>query len=72
MPYFVYAISPPLQLTHVETKERYKDARAIVRRLRQEQPSDENRQYRLIFANTQIEAETLLSKPRDERVIGED
>lgn len=72
MPYFVYKISPPLRLTHIETKQQYKEARASVRRLRGEQSSAEPLEYRIIFANNQAEAEKLLSTPRDERVIGED
>ncbi len=76
MPYYVYKISPPLRLTPIDTKERYKDARALVRQLRQEQtpgPSaEETLQFRMIFANSRAEAEKFLSTPRDERVIGED
>ncbi|WP_089724456.1 hypothetical protein [Candidatus Thiosymbion oneisti] len=72
MPYFVYKISPPSLLTHIGTEDRYQNARAWVRRLRREQPSEAVFQYRMAFANSQAEAEKLLSKPRDERVIGED
>ncbi len=72
MPYFVYKISPPSLLTHIETKDHYRDARTLVRRLRREQPSAETFQYRMVFADSQAEAEKLLSKPRDDRVIGED
>lgn len=72
MPYFVYEISPPMRLTHLETKDQYKDARALVRQLRQAQPAEETLQYRMVFAANQAEAEKLLSRPRDERVIGED
>ena len=72
MPYYVYQISPPLRLTHIETKDRYKEARSLVHRLRQDHSSEEQPQYRLVFASNQATAEKLLSKPRDERVIGED
>lgn len=72
MPYFVYKISPPSLPTYIGTEDRYQDARALVRRLRREQPPAEMFQYRMAFANSQAEAEKLLSKPRDERVIGED
>ena len=72
MPYYVYKISPPLRLTHIETKDQYRDARALVRRLRQEQPAEPELQYRIMFASNQAVAEKLLSTPRDERVIGED
>jgi hypothetical protein len=72
MPYFVYRIGLPLRLTHIETKERYQDARALVRSLREGQPQSQVDFYRMVHANHQAEAERLLSTPRDERVIGED
>lgn len=72
MPYFVYQISPPLKLTHLDTTERYQDARARVRNLREQRAEGDDTDYRMIFANHQSEAERLLSRPRDERVIGED
>ena len=72
MPYFVYRVSNPLRLTHVDTKERYQDARALVRSLREAQTQETEDQYRMVFAKHQAEAEKLLSTPRDERVIGED
>lgn len=72
MPYFVYKISPPLQLEYVDTLERYQDARALVREHRQQVTTESGIQYRMVFARQQAEAEKLLSTPRDERVIGED
>ncbi|WP_296700180.1 hypothetical protein [Thiocapsa sp. UBA6158] len=72
MPYFVYKILPPLQLEYVDTIERYQDARALVRRRREEEATGSDIQYRLVFARQQGEAEKLLSTPRDNRVIGED
>jgi hypothetical protein len=70
MPYFVYRISPPRELQHLATLERYQDARTRVRALRQE--GEPGMEYRLIFAAQIGEAERLLSTPRDERTIGED
>lgn len=72
MPYFVYKITPSLQLTYIDTKDKYQEARAIVRSLREQRPAGDDTDYRLIFARQQGEAEKLLSTPRDERVIGED
>ena len=72
MPYFVYKVSPNRQLTYIDTKERYQDARALVRDLRAKTSPEDTGEFRLIFANQQGEAEKLLSTPRDERVIGED
>jgi hypothetical protein len=72
MPYFVYRVAPNLELRYIDTKDRYQEARALVRSLRAERTPDDDGDYRLIFANQQGEAEKLLSTPRDERVIGED
>lgn len=72
MPYFVYKITPPLTLEYLEVKAQYRDARALVRERRQQRAQGDAADYRLVFANSQGEAERLLSTPRDERVIGED
>lgn len=72
MPYFVYKISPPRVLEHLDTFDRYQDARELVRSHRASEAGDAGIEYRLIFARQQGEAEKLLSVPRDERVIGED
>jgi len=72
MPYFVYKVASPLHLEYLEAKQSYKDARALVRTLRQENPGKDVTQFRLVFAKDRAEAERLLSTPRDERVIGED
>jgi hypothetical protein len=72
MPYFVYKISPPLQLEYIDTIVRYQEARELVRRRREEEDAESDIQYRLVFARQQAEAEKLLSTPRDNRVIGED
>ncbi|NEX15917.1 MAG: hypothetical protein C1943_04580 [Halochromatium sp.] len=72
MPYFVYKITPNLRLTHIETQERYQEARATVRNLRAERAEGDDADYRMIFARQQAEAEKLLSRPKDNRVIGED
>ncbi len=72
MPYFIYRIDQPLALTHIGTEEKYKDARALVRKQRQDQPSGDTAEFRMVFTKSPGEAERLLSTPRDERVIGED
>jgi hypothetical protein len=78
MPYFVYYVTQDAEknrksLEHLETLASFKAARNLARehraRLKAEgSPSD----CRLIFAKNQVEAEKLLSAPREERVIGED
>ncbi len=72
MPYFVYRVSPKLELHYIDTKDRYQEARALVRGLREQRAPHDDGDYRLIFAHQQGEAEQLLTTPRDERVIGED
>lgn len=73
MPYFVYRISPPLQLEHLATIDHYQEARKLVRQHREAAGGMRAEvQYRMIFARQQAEAERVLSTPRDERVIGED
>jgi len=77
MPYFVYQIGPETgsakkPLTHLETCADFKTARTLVREKRAAAGTGHNDTYRLIFAKTQTEAETLLSRPREERVVGED
>jgi hypothetical protein len=72
MPYFVYKITPPIQLGYIDKKDKFKDARILVRSLREEHGEGETAQFRMIFARNEAEAEKLLSTPRDERVIGED
>ena len=77
MPYFVYHIvtnpaTNTKSLTHLETFDGYKDARAMVRSKRAEDSLDANEEVRMIFAKNTVEAEKILSAPREERVIGED
>jgi hypothetical protein len=71
MPYFVYRIQEkPRKLDHLETFPSYKAAKIYVREQRQQ--SEEIESVRMIFARNDIEAEKLLTAPREERVIGED
>jgi len=78
MPYFVYYVtqhadSNRKSLEHIETFDNFKTARNLAREKRAElQGAGSARDCRLIFAKNQVEAEKLLSAPREERVIGED
>ncbi|MGD2117772.1 MAG: hypothetical protein PVG66_05390 [Chromatiales bacterium] len=75
MPYFVYRITENdnvKHLEHIETFSKYQEAKQLVRSQRAEKAADDSGDYRMIFAKSEIEAETLLKAPRDERVIGED
>lgn len=73
MPYFIYRITPnPLTLEYLDTKDKYREARTLVRDLRARHPTEDPGNIRMIFAKTTGEAEKLLSQPRDDRIIGED
>ena len=77
MPYFVYYVttaadSQKKTLEHIETFDNFKAARTLARERRAELAGDNDRDCRLIFAKNQVEAEKLLSAPREERVVGED
>jgi hypothetical protein len=72
MPYYVYRITPPRQLEHLETFASFKEARELARARRAQLDAADGASVRMIFAKDQIEAEKLLLAPRDERVIGED
>lgn len=75
MPYFVYRITEKdnqKELEHLETFTKYQDAKQVVRSKRADKAADDPADYRMIFAKSDVEAETLLKAPREERVIGED
>ena len=78
MPYFIYNISlHPVSgakiLKHIDTMPKYKEARE---RVRQERitlaESGSQEECRMVFAKNDVEAEKLLSAPRDDRVIAAD
>lgn len=75
MPYFVYRIiekENQKELEHIETFAKYQEAKQVVRGKRADKAADDPADYRMIFAKSETEAETLLKAPREERVIGED
>ena len=75
MPYFVYRITEKdnlKTLEHIDTFSKYQEAKQVVRSKRAEKDAADDGDYRMIFAKSEIEAETLLKAPREERVIGED
>lgn len=78
MPYFVYYVAQQAggnrkSLEHIETLDSFKKARNLARERRAAlKGAGDERDCRLIFAKNQVEAEKLLSAPREERVVGED
>ena len=71
MPYFVFKITEPKKLEYLDTKDKYQDAKALVRQLRAEQAPANPNMIRMVFAKTEAEAKKILSRPRDDRVMGE-
>jgi hypothetical protein len=76
MPYFVFRVTERAGsaklLEHVATFDKFPDAKQLVRTERDKADRASGEDVRLIFANSEVEAQTLLQRPRDERVIGED
>lgn len=77
MPYFVFHIThqpdtSAKTIKHLETFSDYKEARQFARDGRAGLDKGSNEDVRLIFAKNLVEAEKLMSAPREERVIGED
>ncbi len=76
MPYFTYEVvshpeSGAKLLTPIETYPKYRDAKMRVKEERDKHPERDPQEFRLVFAKNTVEAEKLLSIPRDERVIGD-
>ena len=72
MPYFIYRISPDKQLDCLEQHAKYRAAREQARQLRADQSADDPDTIKLIFAESQGEAERLLLTPREVPVEGDD
>lgn len=74
MPYFVYQISSTNEMQHIDTKDKYREAKQIVTSNRAELEKNSTTVIRLIFASSHTEAETLLTAgPKtDDRIIGDD
>ena len=78
MPYFIYYVTTnpatnAKSLEFIDKLDNYKQARSLAREKRAEmEAGNANHECRMIFAKNEVEAEKLLSAPREERVIGED
>jgi hypothetical protein len=72
MPYYIYRITPPNRLEQIESHENYRSAKERIRKLWTEIESGSEVVIRMIYAETQGEAERLLLIPRDDRIIGDD
>lgn len=76
MPYFVYRITErpgaAKQLEHLATFDKFQEAKQKVRTDRTGLDPTAGQDVRMIFAKSEVEAQALLQRPREERVIGED
>ena len=76
MPYFVYRVSEQpgraKQLEHLATFDKFQEARQLVRTERPLLDPAAGQDVRMIFEKSEVEAQALLQRPREERVIGED
>ncbi len=71
MPFFVYRITSENKLEHVETFEKYRDAKVKLNTLRKAEPEGSDSICRMIHAANRANAERLLLAPRDERIVGD-
>jgi hypothetical protein len=76
MPYFVFRIKPGIKrLAQTLDFQRecadFQEAKDLARSLRAAQPADDTATVRLVFAKDRIEAEELLSTPREQPILRE-
>lgn len=71
MAYHLFEINPFKQLTFIETKATYREAKQKVRELRKSAALGTGVTVRMMFATDQHEAERLLKEKREHRPMGE-
>ena len=71
MPFFVYRIMPENKLEHIETFEKYRDAKVKLNALRKAEHDGSDVICRMIHAASRSNAERLLLAARDDRIIGD-
>ena len=76
MPYYVYKILPSIgnlvkNLELLETHENYKDAKKSVKQKRIEQEASDEATFKVMFADTELEAEEKLMEHREEQIVRE-
>lgn len=72
MPYFVFKVSPERKLERLEAFAGYRDARQYARDQRALLAADDPHKIRMVHAENVMEAERLLSAPREVQVYGDD
>ncbi|MFV2059362.1 MAG: hypothetical protein ACC653_01690 [Gammaproteobacteria bacterium] len=76
MPYYIYKISPGptdiIKNLELITKfDIFKEAKNTAKTLRSELPTDSNTTIKVIFADTELDAEEKLSEKRDASIVKE-
>lgn len=74
--YFIYRIaagpsSLVKRLEKIDRFDAYRDAKSLVKKLRQEQALGDTATYKIIFAESALDAEEKLSEKRDSPIIEE-
>lgn len=72
MPYYVFAIKPFGQLDKLGEHATFKDASAQAKSLRAAQGPQGGPRIKVMFGQTQLQAEDLLLQPREARAAGEE
>ena len=73
MPFFIFKISADQSIEYLDEMDKYRPAREKVRSLRAAQQTDDGTRYRMVFAKSVGQGETLLSPSnRDDKIIGDD
>jgi hypothetical protein len=73
MPFFIFKIRPDQTLEYLDEMEKYRPARERVRNLRAAHQEDDGSTYRMVFAKTIGQGETLLAPSHtDDTIIGDD
>ncbi|MCP4186959.1 MAG: hypothetical protein GY763_05075 [Gammaproteobacteria bacterium] len=76
MPYYIYQIEQSVteivkNLSLVTEYEDYKDAKVAIRNLRARQQKREDLQWKMVFADSELEAEELLQEKREAPILME-
>ena len=76
MPYYIYSVTTTdtgkkKSVEHVSEFENFKLAKTEVRRLRTEEPLEDNQSYKVMFADDRAGAEKLLLEYREEPIAQE-
>ena len=73
MPFFIFKIETDNKPEYIGEEEKYRPARDRVRALRAGLEPGDGPTYRMVFANSVGQGETLLSATeRDDKIIGDD